>query len=358
MARFSLFVNPLTIGPEHDTEVIDATLADIALADEMGFEGVFLSEHHFSGYNCYGSPFQFGARVAADLQRAWLGFAVATPSLYHPARFAEEANLLDQLMKGRFLVGTGSGGIPAETAGFGYHHSEGRERQEAAMKVVLDLWNRQPDDPPYDFDNGYHRGRILERIVPSPYRSPHPLILRATTSESGMHEAAAKGWPMYLIQPGMAAQYAALLDEAGHSADTIETCLRWTLIPSVMYVADTDDQAMDEITGPFERMGDWIVGQEDRVDQLWPDRHEERRRFEPPEVGSVPHPGPPPFGSPDSVVTALTHLVQHMGVDHLMVGYNFGQMEPDKARRSLELFAREVMPRMVDVKPEPLAAHS
>jgi alkanesulfonate monooxygenase SsuD/methylene tetrahydromethanopterin reductase-like flavin-dependent oxidoreductase (luciferase family) len=355
MARFSLFVNPLTLGPESDTEVIDSTLADIAYADDLGFEGVFLSEHHFSGYNCYSSPFQFGARVAADLRTAWLGFAVATPSLYHPARFVEEANLLDQLMKGRFLVGTGSGGIPAETAGYGYHHSEGRTRQEAAMKVIRDLWARRPGDPPYEFDNGYHRGRILERIVPSPYRSPHPLILRATTSESGMQDAATNGWPMYAIRPGMGATFASALQEAGHDQATIDTCLRWTLIPSVTYVAETDEQAMDEITGPFERMGDWIMRQEDRVDELWPDRTEERERFQPPEVGSVPHAGPPPFGSPDSVVAALTHLVQHMGIDHVMVGYNFGQMEPAKARRSLELFATEVMPRLADVQPASLA---
>jgi alkanesulfonate monooxygenase SsuD/methylene tetrahydromethanopterin reductase-like flavin-dependent oxidoreductase (luciferase family) len=354
MARFSLFICPFSLTPDTDTEVIDTTIDDIAMANDLGFEGVFLSEHHFTGYNVYSSPFVFGARLAPVLTRAWLGFAVATPALYHPARFAEEANLLDQLMKGRLLVGTGAGGIPAETAGFGIHHSEGRARQEAAMSTVFDLWLRQPGDPPYVFDNGYHSGRVLERIVPSSYRRPHPLILRATQTERGVAEAAAKAWPMYVGTPGALTEtYETRLRAAGHDDDAIALALRWTSIPSVMYVADSDERALSDLGPAFARMGGWIRAQEDMVDKFWPERPEpDRRRFEPPALGAAPGGGRGPFGDPDTVAAVLRDQMDLGGHDHLMVGYNFGQLDPPLARRSLELFAREVMPQLADRTPD------
>src|SRR5215212_2816637 len=117
--RFSLYINPQTRDPDDDLKVIDAVTRQAVAADEAGFSAVFLTEHHFTGYNAFSDPFMFGAYLAAQLERAHIGFSVTAPPLHHPLRFAEHCNLLDQFTRGRAIIGIGPGGGPIELAGFG-----------------------------------------------------------------------------------------------------------------------------------------------------------------------------------------------------------------------------------------------
>ncbi|MBL0923322.1 MAG: LLM class flavin-dependent oxidoreductase [Sphingomonadaceae bacterium] len=344
--RFSLFINPLTMKPEDDYAAIEGTIRQVALANELGFAGVFLSEHHFSGYNAYANPMVFGARLAAELTEAWLSFATVTPPHYHPARLAEDLNLLDNLMQGRMFIGWGKGGIPGETLGLGYHHDEGADRFADTTKAMFDLWAKKPSDPPLTIDGRFFKGTVHERIVPCAYGgAKHPKIIRATRSESGLTEAANNAWPAFLMGPQAIDSFADKLKAAGHSEEIQKFCLDWTVLPWIAHVAESDNKAMAEMSQPFATFGEWVTRQEALKDDYYEDGNV-GPRFDPPKLGDGPGGGEMPgaFGSPDTVYERLK-LFEEWGFRHLLLGMQFGGMPFDEVERSMRLFAKEVMPR-------------
>src|SRR3954447_26852074 len=154
--RFSLYINPQTRGPDDDLNVIDAVTRQAIAADDAGFAAVFLTEHHFTGYNAFSDPFVFGAYLAPQIKRARLGLSVAVPTLHHPFKFAEQCSLLDNMTRGRAIIGVGAGGGgmgwgggggPLELAGFGLEPKDRREQTDQVLDIALRAWTQQPGDP-------------------------------------------------------------------------------------------------------------------------------------------------------------------------------------------------------------------
>ena len=119
--RIGLFMAPICRRPADDSATIDSTLAEAVLAEEIGLDAVWLTEHHFAGESVYADPVVFGAAIAARTTRVKIGFAVVEMALHHPVRLAVQTALLDNLSHGRLIVGTGRGSAfnHYEYAGFG-----------------------------------------------------------------------------------------------------------------------------------------------------------------------------------------------------------------------------------------------
>jgi alkanesulfonate monooxygenase SsuD/methylene tetrahydromethanopterin reductase-like flavin-dependent oxidoreductase (luciferase family) len=81
--RFGHFSFPTSLTPDRDGQVIEDTLAELVLAEELGFDAIWLTEHHFDGAVAYADPVVFAATVAARTRRVTIGFAVVEMSL-HP----------------------------------------------------------------------------------------------------------------------------------------------------------------------------------------------------------------------------------------------------------------------------------
>ena len=107
--RFGSFVFPVSQDPINDHRIIDETLEEIILCDELGFDTIWLTEHHFDGATAYVDPVVFAEAVAAKTKRVRIGFAVVEMALHHPVRLAAQTALLDNLSNGRIIVGTGRG---------------------------------------------------------------------------------------------------------------------------------------------------------------------------------------------------------------------------------------------------------
>ncbi|MCH8350339.1 MAG: LLM class flavin-dependent oxidoreductase, partial [Chloroflexi bacterium] len=86
--RFGTFVFSISGDPQEDGRVIDNTLREAELAEEIGMDAVWLTEHHFDGAVAYADPVVFGAAVAARTKRVKIGFAVVEMALHHPVRLA------------------------------------------------------------------------------------------------------------------------------------------------------------------------------------------------------------------------------------------------------------------------------
>src|ERR1700674_3332527 len=99
--RFGNFLFPDCRDPARDGAVIDETLAEARLSDELGADVIWLGEHHFDGICAYADPIAIAGALAVALKRAGLGFAVLQTALHHPIRLAEQIAVIDNLMKGR-----------------------------------------------------------------------------------------------------------------------------------------------------------------------------------------------------------------------------------------------------------------
>ena len=93
------------------SQVLDNVREQVLLCEELGFDAVWLPEHHMNpeGFSNSPNPVLFAADLASRTNRITFGFACLTATLWHPIRLAEDVALLDQMTKGRVEVGFGRG---------------------------------------------------------------------------------------------------------------------------------------------------------------------------------------------------------------------------------------------------------
>src|SRR5947209_16326684 len=140
--KFGNFLFPDSRDPERDGIVIDETLREAVLSDELGIDVVWLGEHHFDGICAYADPVTIAGALAVALKRAALGFAVLQTALHHPIRLAEQIAIIDNLAKGRLIVGLGRGSSYNiyDYQGFGIDHREAQDRLEEAEAIIVRSW--------------------------------------------------------------------------------------------------------------------------------------------------------------------------------------------------------------------------
>ena len=166
--KFSNFLFPASTDPEQDGRVIEETLREGRLCDELGMEMLWLAEHHFDGICAYVDPVTFAAALAASTERIRIGFAVAQMSLHHPIRMAEQMALIDQISRGRLLVGLGRGTAYNiyDYQGYGIDPAEAHARLLEAEDIMLKAWTTERYE---------HRGRFWQLQLP--LLRPRPSLL-------------------------------------------------------------------------------------------------------------------------------------------------------------------------------------
>lgn len=371
--HFSLFLGQMVSGPEHDTASIDLGIEQARYADEHGFAAVYVGEQHFNNYEPYADGFMMASYLAGQLQQAYLGISVVPLILHHPLLVAERMNALDQLTKGKSIVSV-SGGRPHEGAIWhkrGIHPALRQQLFERKLELLERAWAWEPGDGPLEFNTGDEHGALTGRLMPRSYRRPHPLLAIATNTPAKIAAAGREGrlvhfgpFPLEQLAP-LVAQYRAGLEEGGAGAERIDEALRWAIHTKMVLVADTDAEAWahleDALAGPL-MTPPWIVR-----------RPGEERMGVRELAAQDPGPLAPTQGMPESyaawlrrmfivgspeTVSAEVARYGEAGIPHLHARFAFGsEADPAIYRRSLELFATEVMPRVgAERIPDPAAA--
>jgi alkanesulfonate monooxygenase SsuD/methylene tetrahydromethanopterin reductase-like flavin-dependent oxidoreductase (luciferase family) len=340
--RFGTFVFSISHDPSEDHQVIENTLREVELAEAIGLDAVWLTEHHFDGAVAYADPLVFGAAVAMRTRRVRIGFAVVEMALHHPIRLAVQTSLLDNLSRGRLIVGTGRGSAynEFEYLGFGTTMDEGRQRMAEAEDLLVKAWTGEDIE---------HKGKYwhlsFPRLRPPPYQKPHPPLVRACIGEASMLEMASIGRPVLIgvqtldtLRQRLHCYTDTMLKE-GFEKEAVENTLDQTWAQRALYVADSDEEALDVATMALKRY-----------------RHhldEARRRYNP---GGLPprNPDAPPSpnemvehaflaGTPKRVAEQVEAL-REVGVRNLLLNVNVGQMLPEQVERSMKLFGKKVLP--------------
>lgn len=333
-------------------DIIHRELEQMEWAEELGFDEVWLTEHHFIDYGLAVDPATLAAAAATRTRRIRIGLAAFILPFHHPLRLAEQIALLDIISNGRFDIGLGRGNRPAEFAGYNVPQEENRERFDEAVEIMTRAWTEER----FSYEGRFFR--VPEaRVIPKPVQRPHPPIYQVCVSKDGIESSALRGWPMLnSVLYGSVEQlvanrdaYVGALKKNGRSEAEIARLLNHWGVSRHIYVAPTDAQAFEET----------------KEAELW--YQEALRRFLIPDRIEDAHPSLQPaframaeklskvtweslvaetlaFGSPDTVARHVETMRQ-IGVGQVMCWMNFGGLPHDKVRRSMELFAREVMPR-------------
>ena len=172
----------------NDHRLIEETLEQCVLADQVGFDYLWFVEHHFlTGFSMSPCPEVFYGALSKLTKRIRLGFGVVILPYHHPIRVAERVAFLDHLTDGRVDLGTGRS-TAYEQTGMGIDPRDSRDMWEEALSMIPKIWAS---------DEFEWEGRFWSvpprQVRPKPYQKPHPPIWVAALQPSTYMMAADKG---------------------------------------------------------------------------------------------------------------------------------------------------------------------
>ena len=179
--KFGIFYELIALKPHDNAAVIRSykeALEQIKLAEEMGFEYVWETEHHFLEKFSYSSaPELFLTAVAQHTSRIRIGHGAVLLTMNHPVRVAERAAVLDILSDGRLEFGTARGVTEAELGGFMIEPEDSRPMWEEALRMIPKMWMND------SFEwNGKYFKVPPRNVIPKPMQQPHPPLWVAATT--------------------------------------------------------------------------------------------------------------------------------------------------------------------------------
>ena len=171
-----------------DHAVIEETIEQCILADQMGFDAVWFVEHHFlTTFSMSPCPEIILTAIAAQTKRIRLGFGVVILPYHHPVRVAERIAMLDHISNGRVEFGTGRS-APYEQTGMGIDPQLTRDMWEESLTMIPKIWESDMFAWEGQFWNVPPR-----EVLPKPYQKPHPPIWVAALQPATYALAAQKG---------------------------------------------------------------------------------------------------------------------------------------------------------------------
>ena len=345
--KFSNFLFPESQSPDGDYDVIEESLREAELSEELGYDVVWLAEHHFDGGCAYVDPTTFAAAIAARTKKIKIGFAVAQMALHHPIRFAEQIALVDNISKGRMIVGVGRGTAYNfyEFRGFGIDPDDSHEMLLEVENILLQAWTTK------DYKhNGKYWQLELPVLRPQVYQKPHPPIIRACSSLESTLEMAREGRPFMMnvqsdeVTVERMDQYRATLSDAGHNDETVACNVADSWVWRNIFVAETDAEAEKVGIPYFQNMRSYLQTNRDRMNTA-AELEAQASRIVGSARNSLEH--GIIVGSPETVTERL-QKVHGTGVGGVIIHFRLGAMPYDVAANSLKLFAQKVAPNFQD----------
>jgi alkanesulfonate monooxygenase SsuD/methylene tetrahydromethanopterin reductase-like flavin-dependent oxidoreductase (luciferase family) len=248
--RFGWLTLAHSPSPEEDARAIEDLLEQACDAETAGFDGVWLTEHNFTGEAVYCDPIPFASALAVRTSRVRIGFAVIQMALRHPVRLAVQLALLDNLSRGRIDVGVGRGSLynEYEYVGYGLRSDDSHARSAEAIEVLTGAWTQAP----FAYEGTYYQVR-LPALRPRTVQRPHPPIWRSVVTPGSFAECGRLGLPILTARvplerlPERLALYEDGLREGGHPAPVRERLRRDVAVWRHVYVGESQAEAEDSL---------------------------------------------------------------------------------------------------------------
>jgi probable F420-dependent oxidoreductase len=304
------------------------TLDQAVHAEQLGFDSIWLSEHHFTGEGylpCL--PAALGA-LAARTSRVRLGTAVLLAPLHHPLRLAEDLAVVDQLCGGRLDVGVAPGYKPGEFATLGVPKSERGSRTDETIEILRLAWRGEP----FSYA-GRHFQFYDVMVTPPPVQQPGPPVWVGGSSLPAARRAAR--------------HRAGFMPDSGAGPDVYDA-YRTRLPPGsparvatnrVLFAAGSRDQA-------WELCGEHLLYQFNMYRRWFSDAGDDDAHGAELADPAVLSPEHYFVGTPDDILAAITDSQRRLGYEELVFWARPPGMSAEHSTASLELIAKHVLPAL------------
>ncbi|HEU4368810.1 MAG TPA: LLM class flavin-dependent oxidoreductase [Methylomirabilota bacterium] len=336
--KFGIFLAPFHRLGENPTLALDRDMELIEWLDDLGYDEVWIGEHHSAGWELIASPEIFIAAAAQRTRHIMLGSGVTSLPYHHPFLVAQRFVQLDHMTRGRAMLGCGPGALVSDAYMLGIEPVTQRPRMDEALDAIMLLLRCEE---PVTLKTDWFELRQA-RLHLAPYTEPHfPIAVASVMTPAGVIAAGRHGLGVLSLGAGIPGGPEALANQwrigeetAARHGKTMDR-KNWKLVVNV-HVADDDEEAMRQVKRA--------------------ERHETVTYFEetlgrPPGRSDDPltdgvRMGTTLVGSVDTVVRGIQKLWELSaggfgGV--LFRAHEWANRE--QTLRSYELFARYVMPR-------------
>lgn len=335
--RYGAFCGPHHALNENPTLCLQRDLELAEHLEYLGFDEIWYGEHHSAGWELIASPEVMIAAAAERTKRIKLGSAVSSVPYHQPLMLAERFSQLDHMTRGRAMLGMGPGSLASDAKMMGIPVSKQRDMMDEAIDVLVRLMRGETVTAKTDWftlDNA--------RIHMTPYSRPCiDMVAASTISPTGARASGRNGIGMLSFGATSSGAFDALAANWGIceeiARDNNKTVDRanWRLV-APMHIADSREQARAEVKFGIEGWADYlrnvaalpiVPGGGDVIDALLDSSM------------AV-------IGTPDDAVAQIERLKAQSGGFGTLVLFAHNWADWPQTKRSYELFARYVMPRV------------
>ncbi|MBM85255.1 MAG: LLM class flavin-dependent oxidoreductase [Rhodospirillaceae bacterium] len=355
--QLALFMMPVhDCNRDYHTTLMEDVEAVIH-ADKLGYSEVWVGEHYASASEQITSPLLFLSHLLPRTEQIVCATGVICLPQYHPALTAGQIAMFDHLAKGRFIMGLGPGGLPPDFELFDIMDKDRNAMMVEAIDMMIEIW---ANDPPYRIKGEHWNVTTGDWVYDDiglgrmckPYQKPHPPIaISAMSPSSGSIKfAGSRGYiPLSANFIGTWSVkthwevYAEAASKAGHPTD-----------PEIWRVArnihvDETDAAAEEFVKALGQSTDWYF---DYLYKIF-ERADMKTPFvinqndDPAELTARDlRDNYTIHGSPDTVVEKIMELREQVGHFGTLAATAQDWTDKPRMKRSMELLAKEVMPKV------------
>ncbi|MBT3233190.1 MAG: LLM class flavin-dependent oxidoreductase [Calditrichaeota bacterium] len=314
-----------------DLQVDRATFIDeqvelAQISEDLGYYAYFNAEHHFHEYGLIPDPALLLAAVAMKTKTIKLAAAVSLLTFLHPLRAAEQWAMVDNLSKGRLILGVGSGYLMHEFEGFNISIAQKRDRFDEILEIMEKALSRER----FSYKGKFHEFKNVQLNI-GPYQDRKIDTAIAILTETAAYYIGKRGYQIMTIpyatveditelKPIYDSYHRGLKDSNNGGSGEIMAGIH-------TYVSEEPASRNSVAREHIERyVNSRLYAKRSSYDKCL-----DRRIIA--------------CGNPDEVTASLQRLIDQ-GTDHIMTIQNFGGMPLDKTQRSMELLKKEVIPRL------------
>ena len=360
--KFGLFYQiqvPKPWSEESEAKRIWEALDQIVFAEEMGFDSVWFSEHHFRPEWSHNSaPDITLAAVSQRTSRIRLGIGVVLAPIHHPLHTAARMATLDILSRGRVDVGIGRTGYPYQLTPYGTDLPDTRGMWEEYAQVLPRIWTEEVVS---------HQGRYYQipprEVLPKPLQKPHPPLWSACSSEETTRLTGSMGLGALLGSEGGLEKVASHLELYNQTLKTAQAVGKFVNNQNALMTAGYCHESRKVVEDRGTELVSWYLEQQRaRARLVWqgvdpatvpPDYQGYYQRDQ--RLASGPHPGDPApqevvksgssfcVGTPDDCIKFL-ETYEALGIEQVFPLFAIGPASNEEVMNTIRLFGKYVIP--------------
>jgi limonene 1,2-monooxygenase len=337
---FGVFLAPHHPIGEHPMLQFERDLEFAALLDRLGYDELWVGEHHSGGWETIASPEMFLAAAAQRTTHIRLGTGVVSVPYHHPFMVAQRIAMLDILSRGRAMLGVGPGALPSDAFMLGIDPMTQRDQMDEGLGIILRLLTERE---PITVDGSWFKLRDAALHI-RPLQERMPVAVASMISPAGMKCAGKYGVGVLSVasysQEGLTAlktQWGFAEDSAREHGHTVDR-RNWRIVMP-FHLSDSKEQAYREVAEGLKRWNnEYVVGIIGRPDGRLFDDGYAAAKFMDEFGGGI-------FGTPDDALEKIAKLEQLAGGFGTILAFAHDWAPREPMWRSYELIARYVMPR-------------